>query len=307
MRVMIWIGFLGCFVSMGSRLGAYAWYLDLLSHFRIQYIALIVFALCVTLFWKYYKSAAVFLVCLGVHVFDVAKSQSDHDFETELEGPRLRIMSSNLLASNTDYDAHVQIIKSVNPDVIVFQEYTYAWQAALSFALGEYPYKVEVPAHHAFGNALYSKYPLQNARTPALVVDSRKSVDATMVIDETTLRVFGTHPPPPMSQRMHEERNLHLQRLGDNVQSYTAPMIVLGDLNISPWSTHFREFVSNAKLYDARRGQGLLPTWSIEMPLLQIPIDHILFNERVRVLSMQTSSDVKSDHKVIWADITVAQ
>ena len=87
----------------------------------------------------------------------------------------------------------------------------------------------------------------------------------------------------------------------------TAPMVVMGDLNISPWSTHFRDFVNSAKLHDGRRGQGVLPTWPTEMPLMQIPLDHILFNAGVRVLSMQASSDVKSDHKIIWADVRVAQ
>jgi endonuclease/exonuclease/phosphatase (EEP) superfamily protein YafD len=299
------MGLLGSLISLGSLLSSYNRYFDLLSHFRIQYIALIAVVLCIALFSKRYKSAAFLCLCMGIHAFDVARSQNKPEFDTEADGPVLRVMSSNLLANNTDYDLHVQFIKSVDPDIIVFQEYTFAWQAALSPALEAYRYKVEVAANHAFGNALYSKNPLNDIGTPALLNASRKSVEGTVAIDGTTLKIFGTHTLPPMSQQLYEDRNLHLQILGDKARAYSSPMLVMGDLNISPWSNHFRNFVENGRLHDGRRQQGVLPTWPTNISPLQIPIDHILHNSGVRVLSMHTSTGLKSDHKVVWADIKI--
>jgi len=306
-KVLIGLGFLGCLISMGALLGAYNRYFDLLSHFRVQYIVLISLSICIALMGKRYKSAVVFLICLGIHGYSVARSVSNTDLKQDFEGPQLRLMSSNLLSSNTDYETHMQRIKSVNPDVIVFQEYTYQWQSALSSSLTEYPYKVEEPASHAFGNALYSKYPLRNMRSVAFVDEMRKSVEGTVMVGNISLKVFGTHAPPPMSRNGYDDRNLHLKNISDKVHAYTAPLVIMGDLNISPWSSHFRNFISAANLHDGRRGQGILPTWPTEIPLLQIPIDHILFNAGVRVLSMQVAGESGSDHRIIWADIQLEE
>ena len=342
MRVLfVGVGLVGCLISMGALFSAYHRVFDLLSHFRIQYIVLISLVLCVAVLSRRYKSSAILLVCLSVHIVEVVSSQtypevgnttakaassvlsdglksslSSDDSAIEKQSQsrvmssidkpsQLRVMSSNLLAGNINYDAHVRFIKSVNPDVIVFQEYTFDWQTALVPALEDYAYRIEVPALHAFGNALFSKYPLKDIDTPALVNSSRKSVDGTIVFDGATLRVFGTHPPPPMSQRFYEDRNTHLQKLAAIASAYTEPMVVMGDLNITPWSSHFQSFINNANLFDGRRGQGILPTWPVEIPLLQIPIDHILLNRGVRVVSLQVSSDLESDHKAIWADIVL--
>jgi endonuclease/exonuclease/phosphatase (EEP) superfamily protein YafD len=288
-------------------LSSYNRYFDLLAHFRVQYIAIIACLLIIVLFRKRYKSAGVFILCLGIHFVDVVRSQAAPVLDQITDGPELRILTSNLFATNTDYESHVQFITSVDPDIIVFQEYTYAWQTALSDALEAYVYKIEVPAHHAFGNALYSKYPLSDIQTPALLNVSRKSVEGTVTVSGASLRIFGTHTLPPMSAEMYEARNSHLQKLAKDAGNYDAPMVVMGDLNISPWSNHFRDFVENGKLYDARRGQGILPTWPTHIPLLQIPIDHILHNDGVRVLSINTSSNHSSDHKGIWADIRIVR
>ena len=247
------------------------------------------------------------LVCLAVHVIEVVSSQTTHELNDHVSDIQVRIMSSNLLYKNADYESHLRFIKTVNPDVIAFQEYTYAWQSALLPELKDYVYRVEAPALHAFGNALFSKYPLNDAATPAYVNKERRSVEGTVNFEGATLRVFGTHPPPPLTKSFYADRNIHLQRLGDIVGTYTETLVILGDLNITPWSSDFQDFVETANVRDGRRGLGIYPTWPADNPLLRIPIDHILVSEGVRVLSMNTSTDLGSDHKAIWADISIVQ
>ena len=81
------------------------------------------------------------------------------------------------------------------------------------------------------------------------------------------------------------------------------PLVVLGDFNTTPWSYHFRELIINGQLLDGRRGLGILPTWPAKFFPLQIPIDHILLNDGARVVNMQTSTGLSSDHRTIWADL----
>jgi len=103
-----------------------------------------------------------------------------------------------------------------------------------------------------------------------------------------------------VSKELYWERNQHLLRVSDITAVSNTPVVVVGDLNVSPWSKHFLEFVNAGKLRDGRRGHGILPTWPAAIAPLQIPIDHIVVSESVHVTSMATSSGFGSDHKLIW-------
>lgn len=305
MRSVIGLGLLGSLVSLGALLSAHHRFFDLLSHFRIQYIVLIGLVLCVSLFYKKHLVSLILSACLAVHGFDIYRSQKPIDIAGSYSGTTVRVMSSNVLATNTAYDKHIEYIKSLNPDVIVFLEYTHDWDRVLDKALSEYPHRLRVPAHHAFGIAMYSKLSIYEGSAPFLVHEDRKSVDATLEVDDKLLRIFGSHPMPPLSEKLYEVRNEHLQKLGETAHAYKDPMVVLGDLNITPWSDHFRQFVELGKLRDARRGQGLFTTWATNLLPIQIPIDHVLVNDHIRVSDMGTSELLGSDHKAIWADLQI--
>ncbi len=306
MKAIISLGLIGGIVSLGALFSAYHRYFDLLSHFRVQYIVLLALVLCFSLFNKKHLPSFVLFICLSVHAFDVLRSQSKVDWDESITGDTIRVMSSNVLATNADYDKHIDYILSIEPDVIVFLEYTHDWDSVMDKALSDYPHRLRVPAHHAFGIALYSKLPIYEGSAPFLLHEERKSVDATLNVNGKTLRIFGSHPMPPLSQSLYDARNEHLQRLSETAKAYGSSMIVMGDLNVSPWSDHFRSLIEQGNLIDGRRGQGIFPTWATTLLPIEIPIDHILVNKGVRVLDMGTSVGLGSDHKAIWADIRVA-
>ena len=305
MRSVIGLGLFGSIVSLGALLSAHHRFFDLLSHFRVQYIVLIALVICVSLFYKKYLATGVLAVCLAIHGFDVYRSQHAIEIAGTFTTPSIRVMNSNLLATNTLYDKHVDYIKTLNPDVIVFLEYTHDWDSVLAEALSDYPHRLRVPTHHAFGIAMYSKFSIFEGSAPFLVDEQRKSVDATLELDGKLLRVFGSHPMPPLSAKLYEARNEHLQKLGETAHAYKDPMVVLGDLNISPWSDHFRQLIELGNLRDGRRGQGIFNTWSTTLLPIEIPIDHILVNDHIRVVDMGTSELLGSDHKALWADIQI--
>lgn len=305
MRSLIALGLLGSVVSLGALLSAHHRFFDLLSHFRIQYIVLIALVLCVSLFYKKFIASGVLAICLGLHAFDVYKSQTSLDVAGSFTGQSIRVMSSNVLATNNHFQKHIDYIKTLKPDVIVFLEYTHDWDKVMDEALSDYAHRLRVPAHHAFGIAMYSKFEIYEGSAPFLVHEQRKSVDATLEVGDKLLRVFGSHPMPPLSAKLYDARNEHLQKLGETAQAYKDPMVVLGDLNISPWSAHFRHFVELGNLRDGRRGQGIFNTWATTLLPIEIPIDHILVNEHIRVTDMGTSELLGSDHKAIWADIQI--
>ena len=302
-KAIVWSGLLGSLLSVTSVLSPYHLFFDLLSNFRIQYIALIIGVLLVALLSQRPVIASIMGICLLVHVVDVARAWVLPSESRVAAGPVIRVMASNLLASNTAYEKQLAYIRSIDPDIIVFPEYTQAWEAALSTALVEYRYRITAPIDSPFGIALYSKFLLTDQKTTYLEHPSRPSVEATATIGAHTLRIIGTHPPAPITNDLYLERNSHLLKIAAQAQSLATPMVILGDLNITPWSGHFRKFINAGNLTDGRRGMNIMPTWPVFLPVLQIPIDHVIVNDAVEVKNMEASEGLSSDHHAVWADI----
>ncbi|MDC0435025.1 endonuclease/exonuclease/phosphatase family protein [bacterium] len=292
-------------VSLGAVLSAYHLVFDLLAQFRIQYVVLISGLLCLALGLRRYGIALTLAFCLSVHLFDVGKSQYPLASVIGIDGPVIRVMNSNLRASNTQHAVHIQYIRQIDPDVIVFQEYNKAWEQALTSSLVEYKHTVSESLNGPFGIALFSKFPLEKLGSTGLENARRPYVDVAVSLADSTFRIIGTHPPPPVSEQLYLERNSMLKAMAHSTKNQSIPIVLLGDLNITPWSSHFREFINNGELFDGRRGFGVLPTWPAGFYPLQIPIDHVIVNDCVQVLELKTSDGLSSDHRTIWADLQV--
>lgn len=301
------LGMIGGAISAGAVLSGQHVFFDLLSHFRIQYIVLLLPLLLVAAVARRFVAVIVLASCLAIHLVAVYQSQQRVPIAAELSAQShhrtLRVMSSNLLASNQGHDKQISLIHSANPDVIVFQEYTPVWHSALSAELGNYPHRITAALNNPFGIAIYSKHAFTDAVINHLFPGSSPSAAVTLSVAGKAVEIFGTHPPPPMSASMYHERNRHLQKLAAHAKARSHPLVIAGDLNTSPWSQSFQQFLERGNLYDARAGKGLFPTWPAFFSPLQIPIDYILVSKHFKVTSMNSSSDLSSDHKSVWATL----
>jgi endonuclease/exonuclease/phosphatase (EEP) superfamily protein YafD len=96
---------------------------------------------------------------------------------------------------------------------------------------------------------------------------------------------------------------LQLRATAEWVRGLQQPVGILGDLNTTGWSHEYRRFVSKARIRSARDKFGVHPTWRSKLPLLLMPIDHILFNEPLQALHTKTGAIPGSDHRYILAKL----
>ena len=73
-----------------------------------------------------------------------------------------------------------------------------------------------------------------------------------------------------------------LERVGEIAEGCDGPVVVVGDLNITPFSPSFRRLCDAGRLRDARVGHGIQPSWPAGRWMLSIPIDHGLVSEHWR-------------------------
>ena len=90
-------------------------------------------------------------------------------------------------------------------------------------------------------------------------------------------------------------RNRQLDELARLVVSREW-VLVIGDLNVTPFSPYFRRLLDRSGLVDARQPQGIHVTWPAYPIPLWIPIDHGLASPGLPVTDVRRGPDVGADH-----------
>ena len=135
-------------------------------------------------------------------------------------------------------------------------------------------------------------------RSPAAV----PSITAKIRSRGKEFTVIATHPLPPVSPSYFYLRNEQLEKLPDFINGAEDPVLLLGDLNCTPWCYHFQQLLERTGLKNSSRGWGLHATWPTALPLLLIPIDHCLYHPAITIVKKETGPFIGSDHYPVIVD-----
>lgn len=275
-----------------------AWPFTLLEHFRFQYLwaALPIVVACGALGLRGWFDAA--LIATLVNALWVVPDLS-RDARPLPAGTPLRVLVFNVHTSSSGFAAVRALIAETQPDVVGLVEVDARWLAELAVA---FPYKIEQPRDDNFGVALYSKLPMTGAIEK--LGSQLPTAVATIDVQGTRLGLVLTHPIPPVRGEALAMQVAQLDAVAARSRGM-APVIVMGDLNATPWSSPFRDFVAASGLCDSRAGFGLQASFPSTSTLLRIPIDHVLVSCAIGVRSRTIERDVGSDHLPVLVELVV--
>lgn len=297
---------LGALLSLGSLFSKHHLYFDLISHFRVQYIVLLLPAFLIAIVTKKMVAVLIISIALAVHGYVVTMSMLPVSPMNDTDYTELTVLSSNLLSSNTHYQAQLDIIATQNPDIIAFQEYSHVWDLVLSSQLSSnYPHSITEPLASNFGIAIYSKHPITDGAVEVFSTESFPAISADIQIGESTVRVMSVHPPPPAGTDIYLNRNQYMERIAQEADAQSGAVVVLGDFNATPWTSHFTDMLKTGSLRNASAGFGFNPTWPTGQVRLYIPIDHILVNSKINVDHFETIHLEGSDHRNVLGRLRV--
>jgi endonuclease/exonuclease/phosphatase (EEP) superfamily protein YafD len=196
---------------------------------------------------------------------------------------------------------------AAGPDVVAFEEYTPRLAAAIEPYRAVYPYAVERPATHSFGEAVFSRLPLESvdehdAGAPAL--------DVVVRVEGRPVRILVVHTLPPISGENLDRWRQELDWLAGYAAALDPDeaLVVAGDLNATPYHPSFRRLLRAGGLRDAHAevGRPLATTWPnglLRVPPLQL--DHVLLRGPVRARAVAERTGPGSDHRPVLADLLV--
>lgn len=299
---------------MFSYLGEYSFFFELFSHFRVQYLLL--FSLSALLFlvlWNK-KWLIVSIVGLLLNVFPVVSLYFPAETKSKENAHTLSVLLSNVLSSNHRYYLLLNEIETIKPDFVIVLELSPQWAGALKPIESDYPYNKVIPRNDNFGIALYSKHPLSDIEIYDFAQNNIPTISAKYQINKHEnkyLQIIATHPLPPINASLAKQQKVHLESLAEYINKQQAnkntSILLAGDLNSTPWSPHYKNLLRQTHLSNTRQGFGIYPTWptSLNTPLLQIPLDHVLVSKHIHTTVFKTLQSIGSDHLPVFVTLKI--
>lgn len=289
------------------------WVAELLVSLRVQQMCVllpVVLLLSVAGVSRWWRLCGVLLLCWHLWWLRSAMWAEGPRGELVSSGAGLTVCVANVQADNADVESVVSSLRASEADVIAVLELTRAVRIRLAgeFA-GEYPYilwEEREPGH--FGIGLLSRLPIRSSAIVNYRLPSVPSIEAELELPgDRRVQLIATHPRPPMDAWQHRMRNEHLGVLAERVSELRGsggkPVIVLGDLNVTPWSPTFGRFQDRGGLWSATAGGGFEPTW-YQRPgfLYGLVLDHVLHTDGVSRVRRRILSGNGSDHRPVLVE-----
>jgi endonuclease/exonuclease/phosphatase (EEP) superfamily protein YafD len=223
-----------------------------------------------------------------------------------------QVFLANVLTHNQNHDQVIAQIRAAGPDVIAILELNSDLEKALNQQLAtSHPYVVsESQDNGNFGIGLWSRFPLANERVFHLNTPILPSIEADVQLPSRAIHLVATHPLPPMGARNFNHRNKHLALLGQRIQEQfrgdpAESVILLGDLNLTPWSPLFHDFLAATDLQNSAAGGGLQPTWYRWNAFpFGLVLDHGLHSGNLRCRERKILPPNGSDHRALILDFS---
>jgi endonuclease/exonuclease/phosphatase (EEP) superfamily protein YafD len=165
------------------------------------------------------------------------------------------------------------------------------------------PRYVSVPEHgpKSAGLAIFSRYPVDDVRP--LPGTQWPAVLARVTVGSTPVTLVVGHAVQPSVGNLEVWRSdLHAF---DATAKVKGPVLVLANLNATPWHPQFRRLVAG-RLHDAADvlGRGLRPTWPAWSVVPMLPMDHALV-AGLGVTELGVVAVSGTDHRALSIEVRI--
>ena len=291
-----------CVASLAAAAASLGWPFELFAHFRVQYAAAALLLAGMLAWQRRLVLAAVALLLLLWHGLPLA--QRAGTTAAACDGPSFTVVSANVRYRNLDRGRFVEWLRAHPADLIVVQEVTAEWAEALA-SQAEYPHRYLLTRPDPYGIGVLSRWPLKSVTPVDLAGDGLPSLTGVAVIAGRPIRFLGLHTHWPVLPALARARDVSLERTAELVRAESLPVVVLGDLNLTPDAPVFARLLEDSGLRDALAGPRWQPTWRAAFWPLALRIDHVLVGPGLCVDAAQVGPSIGSDHRPVVVRLSV--
>ncbi len=213
------------------------------------------------------------------------------------------MLSLNVLQTNRAYDRTAQLIRDVDPDILLLMETDRAWADAMAPVLNRYPGQLHRPLSNTYGMLFATRMPMRDTSVQDIAESDTPSMFATLRAGKRDFRVLALHPRPPTVGQDTEERDAEIVLAAKYARRLAMPAITIGDFNDVAWSDTTSLFRELGGFLDPRIGRGTYATFPADMTWLGWPLDYLFVTEEFVLADMRVGPAVGSDHRPVIARV----
>lgn len=285
------------------------WWLDNLTNFQLQWTVLAIFSVLLSVFFFRMLTVPLALIFLSIFLYNFTTFFST-GVSSNQSGAQFKIAQLNIHYVNPNVDSIILDLIDSDYDAVLIQEIADGEVDKFAQLLVGFPYSIGSNSTDSFSSsqALFSRWPMVNRRIHDLGYVEGKIIEVTLAPADGNIpvRILALHPGAPRSPELWDLRNATLAFVAAQVSASSLQhQVVIGDINVSPWSPFFRNLVRNSGLQDGVSGHGYLPSWSaftannLVRLLSSAYIDHCLVSRSITVMAKDYRFIEGSDHLLI--------
>lgn len=292
------IGLLGI-VTLVSLFWRGRWPTELLTHFRPHFIVAGIVGVGLSFALGERWEWAAFSLALALANYAALPAPRWTKPESRLAStPGVTVVWANVWKKREPLRCTLEWAKSRNADLILVGEFPDV--DPKTCLIDDYPHRADTGLA-PMGTFLtrvtvFSRLPLDGIELPPWPgPHHRPWIKFSVNVGKTQVSVVAVHPTPPNTADVLKERDAHIAALAGHLRE---PFVLAGDFNATPWCPAF-------KAIPGRRigGYLLAPTWFSNLPLLGLPIDHIMASPTIKASAYEVAKSTGSDHRAILARI----
>jgi endonuclease/exonuclease/phosphatase (EEP) superfamily protein YafD len=290
----------------GFYIRVFHWGADLVSNLRLQYVLVALVALVAGAFMRDRIVIGLAAIIVAVNVMPMTSLFFGSQLPPDPDADTLRVASFNVYHRNDDLDGVRRLLLGTGADVIFLHELVPPLREYLGENLDGYEYAMEDGWGFASGVGAMVRTGMEVEATTVRVGPLSRFPSIRMEFEGRTLDLIGIHPVSPVRPGRAHLRDLVMIEMADWVEERPGEVVLAGDINASPFSSAYRDFVEASGMRSSIDGYGWQATWPAIPRLLAIPIDHMFLTEGLTTVNREIGGRASSDHSVLIADITLA-
>jgi endonuclease/exonuclease/phosphatase (EEP) superfamily protein YafD len=306
--VLLTVGFLATLDTFLGFFGSVWWAFDVMANFRFQYaVALLITGILYGLILGRVTSL-VFLVAGLINVIIVLPLFLDSPAPRHSDAA-INVASLNVQATTRSRDRIVDWVEGSEADIVFLLETSEPWVDEIRSDVPGYQIVEEIPEDRVYGITVLARSGMVD-KTEVFRAGDIKDVVLRVEtrLNDEDIVVYALHPRSPTNQPDAEARDEVIEFVARRARDETVPVVVVGDLNATPWSHAFRNLTSTADLVDSTRGFGFQPSWPGGMWFgFKIPIDHLLHSPELTTVERGIGPDLGSDHRPLMVTLAMAR
>ncbi len=315
------IGIFGIVLTFKPFIKSANWFVRLGDFPRLQILILLIIALVllaigfdaasifdfifgfILIVCTFYQIQAIFPFTI-FHRKEVQSAREPDEDDTNLS-----LLIFNVLMENRQFERVLELVKNVNPDIVLLAEPNDWWAEKLAPLKENYSFSAAHTLENHYGMMLFSRLPLHDTEIQFLIQDDIPSIHTQIKLasgDDVALHGVHPRPPVPEERGRSTERDGELLLVGKAVRESNLPCIVAGDMNDAAWSSSTKLFKRISGLLDPRVGRGFYNTFHANYKLFRLPLDHIFHSHHFRLIDLQRiKNSCGSDHFPVFVKLSL--